>query len=35
MSFHCIEDISTVSMRAARMNKGKAIKKNILIASLT
>jgi len=30
-----IEDINTVSMMAARINKGKAIKKNILIACLT
>jgi hypothetical protein len=34
-SFHKSEEIRTVSMNAVRMNKGKAIKKNILIACLT
>jgi len=34
-SLHFIEDIRTVSMIAARMNKGKTIKKNTLIACLT
>jgi len=34
-SFNYIEDIRTVSMKAARMNKEKAIKKNILIECLT